>query len=517
MFFPTRDDYARLAGEYRLVPVARELGADTETPVTLYARFREREFSFLLESVEGGEKLARYSFLGVEPLAVYRHKGRVGEFVAPPGAFRENLAVALAQGGLLLQEGPNGSLVVEGSPVEILKWVMRFFGAPALPGLPRFYGGAVGYLGYDLVRWLERLPAVAEDDLGLPEVFLVFTGTLLILDHLKHTLQVVVNTLPGAGRGREYEEAVGRIEEVCRLLGEGVPPGAGRPGPQPEPARSGCPALTRSNMSAAEFVSRVRKAKEYIRNGDILQVVLSQRLEVPFEGDAFAAYRLLRRLNPSPYLYYLQLGDLVIAGSSPEMLLRVEGGEAETRPIAGTRPRGKDALRDELLAKELLADPKEKAEHVMLVDLGRNDLGRVCQLGTVTVPQFMAVERYSHVMHLVSSVRGKLAPGKTSLDALWACFPAGTVSGAPKVRAMEIIEELEPQRRGPYAGAVGYLGYNGNLDMAITIRTFIFHRRRAYVQAGAGIVADSDPEREYQETVNKAMALLCVLESLKSG
>lgn len=515
MFFPARDEYVRLARDYRLIPVARELGADTETPVTLYSRFREREFSFLLESVEGSEKLARYSFIGIDPLAVYRHKGRVGEFIAPPGTFRENLVAALQQSGLNPQEAPEGVLVVEGNPVKILSNLMRFFNAPALPELPRFYGGAVGYLSYDLVRWLERLPALTEDDLGLPEVFLVFTGALLILDHLKHSLRVVVNTLPDAGAGREYEKAVEQIALVCRLLEEKAPLRGERSNLYLEPGRSCCSTEVHSNMSAEEFMARVRKAKEYIRKGDILQVVLSQRLQVPFKGDAFLVYRLLRRLNPSPYLYYLHLGDLVVAGSSPEMLVRVEGGEVETRPIAGTRPRGKDPIQDEVLEKELLADPKERAEHVMLVDLGRNDLGRVCQPGTVTVPQFMVVERYSHVMHLVSSVRGKLAPGKTSLDALWACFPAGTVSGAPKVRAMEIIEELEPQRRGPYAGAVGYLGFSGNLDMAITIRTIVFCRGRAYVQAGAGIVADSEPQKEYQETINKAMALLYTLEAAR--
>ncbi|MBE3588734.1 MAG: chorismate-binding protein [Thermoanaerobacteraceae bacterium] len=422
--------------------------------------------------------------------------------------------------------GNTACLEMEGNPFTIVEQLMDYWRGPVLPELPRFYGGAVGYFAYDLVRWLERLPSTTRDDLDLPDMILSFTGTLLVMDHLRHTLQVVVNTLPGSRPEVAYRQAVEHIEHIWRLINgplcSGDRPADGfygslregdgpAPGGDKKPMNKAALQEPPSSVTREEFCSLVCRAKEYIRQGDILQVVLSQRLQVPFAGDPFQVYRRLRRINPSPYLYYLDLGDVAIAGSSPEMLVRVENGVAETRPIAGTRPRGASVEADEALAAELLADPKERAEHVMLVDLGRNDLGRVCLPGTVTVPQFMVVEKYSHVMHLVSAVRGNLAEGWAAFDALKACFPAGTVSGAPKVRAMEIIEELEPVSRGPYAGAVGYLGYNGNLDTAITIRTIVFHRGYAYVQAGAGIVADSDPEREYQETLNKARALLQTL------
>ncbi|RKO66840.1 anthranilate synthase component I family protein [Desulfofundulus salinus] len=553
MIFPSEEEYLQLACHYRLVPVSAEWEADMETPISLFSRLATRGPSFLLESVEGGEKLARYSFIGLDPLAVYHQKGGLGQIIlgaknssglidALRSVGKECMIAYRPERGSLLSNSadgvaPGGSeyrYYLEGNPFVIVEQLMSYLRGPHLPELPRFYGGAVGYFGYDLVRWLERLPLTATDDLGLPDMILLFTGTVLILDHLRHTLRVVVNTQPGPDPQTAYLQAIKTIEKIHRLI-NGSPASrdtAGGPGPGgklnthrfQQRAMKECSSTKRdtnssisTNLTRGEFVSLVQKAKEYIRQGEILQVVLSQRLQVPFNGDPFQVYRRLRRINPTPYLYYLNLGQVVMAGSSPEMLVRVEDDTVETRPIAGTRPRGATVAEDEALAAELLADPKEQAEHVMLVDLGRNDLGRVCTPGSVTVPQFMSVEKYSHVMHLVSSVRGVLARNASAFDAFKACFPAGTVSGAPKVRAMEIIEELEPLRRGPYAGAVGYLGYNGNLDTAITIRTVTFYRGFAYVQAGAGIVADSVPEREYQETLNKARALLQTLDLENEG
>ncbi len=512
MIFPSEKEYLKLACHYRVIPVTAGWEADMETPISLFTRFINKKPSFLLESVEGNEKLARYSFIGFDPLAVYRQRGRWGQ-IHPSENCCRILTEAFENGEVRLVEAQKENLLVEGNPFTVLEQILRCWRAPSFPGFPRFYGGAVGYFGYDLVRWLERLPERTGDDLGLPDMILLFTGTLLILDHLRHTLRVVVNTLPGPDPQAAYRLAVKTIEEICRLQSlplSGEPPG-GQTEIAMQPPAAGVSAGISANLTREEFMNLVQKAKAYIRQGEILQVVLSQRLQVPFNGHPFQVYRRLRRINPSPYLYYLDLGDVVMAGSSPEMLVRVEDKVVETRPIAGTRPRGDTPARDEALAEELLADPKERAEHVMLVDLGRNDLGRVCEPGSVTVPQFMVVEKYSHVMHLVSSVRGRLAPGQSAFDAFKACFPAGTVSGAPKVRAMEIIEELEPHKRGPYAGAVGYLGFNGNLDTAITIRTVVFHRGYAHVQAGAGIVADSVPEKEYEETMNKARALLQTL------
>ncbi|SHJ21221.1 anthranilate synthase component I family protein [Desulfofundulus thermosubterraneus] len=550
MIFPSEEEYLQLASHYRLVPVSAEWEADMETPISLFSRLATRGPSFLLESVEGGEKLARYSFIGLEPLALYHQKDGLGQIILGAGnssglidaikSVRRECMIAYRRG--LLSNGTDGvtsggsgcRYYMEGNPFVIVEQLMNYLRGPHLPALPRFYGGAVGYFGYDLVRWLERLPFSATDDLGLPDMILIFTGTVLILDHVRHTLRAVVNTIPGGEPSGAYRQAVGTIEKIYRLINGSSAHREAISGLKPcrkldmhgfqQQALKKCSSTNKSagssistNLTQGEFISLVQKAKEYIRQGEILQVVLSQRLQVPFNGDPFQVYRRLRRINPSPYLYYLNLGPVVMAGSSPEMLVRVEGDTVETRPIAGTRPRGATVSEDEALAAELLADPKERAEHVMLVDLGRNDLGRVCTPGSVTVPQFMSVEKYSHVMHLVSSVQGVLAPNASAFDAFKACFPAGTVSGAPKVRAMEIIEELEPLRRGPYAGAVGYLGYNGNLDTAITIRTVTFYKGFAYVQAGAGIVADSVPEREYQETLNKARALLQTLDLENEG
>ncbi|HAU32118.1 MAG TPA: anthranilate synthase component I [Desulfotomaculum sp.] len=469
---------------YNLVPVSCEFPADTETPITLFRKTADGKPSFLLESVEGKEKIARYSFIGLDPAILYSHLGNQGQIKNSSGEVIKK---------------------VTGDPFQILNNLLSAYKTPVLTGLPRFFGGAVGYFGYEMSQWLERLPHTAEADLGLFDCMFMFCGTILIFDHLHHSLRVVVNNLINESPEKSYFLALEKIEQISKQLRAPIPGKNDFLTAKPEEKLS--VSDIESNMKREEFLNSVVKAKEYIRSGDILQVVLSQRFRLPFEGNPFQIYRRLRSINPSPYLYYLNFGDLVIAGSSPEMLVRVEGEEVETRPIAGTRPRGATLRDDDQLSLELLNDPKERAEHVMLVDLGRNDLGRVCKPGTVEVPQFMEVEKYSHVMHLVSAVRGKLSPGLTAFDALKSCFPAGTVSGAPKVRAMEIIDELEPSKRGPYAGAVGYLSFNGNLDSAITIRTILFRRNHAYIQAGAGIVADSVPEREYQETVNKAQAL----------
>lgn len=486
MYYPGEKEYLSLCRHYRSVPVSVEWSSDTETPITLYAKIAGNKPSFLLESVEGGERLGRYSFIGVDPQVMFAcHKGNT---VVQKGGRKETVA---------------------GDPFRALENILKDFSSPVLDGMPRFYGGAVGYLGYDMVRHIEKVPDLDREETGVPDCMLMIPGVNIIVDHVRHTTRVVVNTLP-SGDGREqYGRAVGLLENLLeRISGESPPPGLP---PSGERRPGDAFGTARANLTREEYMKKVEAAKEYIRAGEILQVVLSRRIDMDFRADPFGVYRRLRRDNPSPYLYYLDLGGVVLAGSSPEMLVRVEGESLETRPIAGTRPRGRGRREDSELASGLLRDAKEKAEHVMLVDLGRNDLGRVSKPGTVKVPQLMGVEMYSHVMHLVSSVKGEIREGLSGMDVLKACFPAGTVSGAPKVRAMEIIEELEPSRRGPYAGAVGYLGFNGNLDTAIAIRTIVFHRGRASVQVGAGIVADSDPAGEFTETENKAGALLKAL------
>ncbi|MEW6448120.1 MAG: anthranilate synthase component I [Bacillota bacterium] len=481
MIQPTLDEYLRLSGEYGVVPVYQEVIADLETPIAAFKKIGSFPV-YLLESVAGGEFLGRYSFIGFDPFLIFCAKGN---------------SVSLS--------GEEGARSFIGSPLKYLEGIFADLRGPRLEGLPRFYGGGVGYFGYDFVRNLERLPLNTIDDIGAYDCHLIFTRVVLIFDHVRRRLTVVVNTRPANDPRSAYCEAVERIKSVLAIL------------KKPAvldwdiPLSGSDPALT-ANMQKEDFLSAVRRAKEYIRAGDILQVVLSQRFSRPFDGEPFEVYRRLRVINPSPYLFYLDFGDPVVIGSSPEMLIRVEDGLIRTRPIAGTRPRGRDAAEDEALALELLNDPKERAEHIMLVDLGRNDLGRVSVPGTVRVSEFMAVEKYSHVIHIVSEVQGLLSPGYSALGALEASFPAGTVSGAPKVRAMEIIEELEPTRRGIYAGAVGYYSFTGNLDTCITIRTIVVTNGSAYVQAGAGIVADSDPEREYVETINKAQALLTTLQ-----
>lgn len=494
-------------GGEAVIPVWQEMVADLETPVSALLKLADLGPVFLLESAEGGEHVGRYSFLGLHPFWEMR-----------------------AEGGVVTVRDRGREERSRGDPVAVLRSHLARY-RPVLAGsLPRFYGGAVGYVAYEWVHRLEKLPRPPQGS-GWPEAAFVMPEVVVVFDHLRRTVSIVVNALPGGDPVSAYRRAAARIGEVEERLSRPLGPGVGRPAPAERPG-SACPlprdaagaaaggtggsALSfRSNVAREDFCRAVRRAKEYIREGDIFQVVLSQRLEAPFEASPLAVYRILRSINPSPYMFFLDLGDRQLAGASPEMLVRVEDGWVETRPIAGTRPRGRDPAEDRALERELLADPKERAEHVMLVDLGRNDVGRVCEPGTVRVTEFMKVERYSHVMHIVSAVRGRLRPEVDALAALASCFPAGTLTGAPKVRAMEIISELEPAERGPYGGAVGYFSFSGNADTCITIRTVLMHGGRALVQAGAGIVADSDPDREYEETLAKARALLLAVEAAR--
>ncbi len=485
---PSFDDFRDHARSAGIVPVWREFLFDVDTPVTAYAKLARPPFGFLLESVVGGEQWARYSFVGSRPRAAWRlREGRVSWWTPDEGWAEVDTDDPLADLDRRLQER---------EPARV-------------PGLPRFWGGAVGYFGYDVVRQVEDLPDPPEDDLGLPDGVFLFTDMVLAIDNLKgRAMAIAAVPVDGAGDDealrRLYDEAAERTRGLVSELAEAEPP---RPlALASEPERD--PDFT-SPTSREEYRAGVERIREYIRAGDAFQVVLSQRLGVELDAAPFDLYRALRTLNPSPYLYFLEVDGVTLVGSSPEVLVRVEDDVVTVRPIAGTRPRGADAEADRRLAEELAADEKELAEHRMLVDLGRNDVGRVAEYGTVHVPDLMVVERYSHVMHLVSQVEGRLKRGLSAVDVFKACFPAGTVSGAPKVRAMEIIDELEPVRRGPYAGSVGYFHYGGrSMDTAITIRTVLVTGGRAFVQAGAGIVADSDPELEYEETLNKARALL---------
>jgi len=483
MDYLTYSDFESLAARGNLIPVYREVDADLETPVSVYLKLRGRGESFLLESVEGGEQLARYSFIAADPAYVFTLRGH--QITLRHHVHTETFSL----------DGRD--------PLDALRDFIKPYRAVPIAGLPRFFGGAVGYLSYDLVRHIERLPNTARDDLDLPDAIFLLTDTLIAFDHVKHRTLIIANAhVDGNPRGA-YDDAIARIESIAARLKEPMP------APAPASFRNGH--ALESNVAPEQFAERVRRAQEHIAAGDIFQVVLSQRFSRETNADAFSIYRALRRLNPSPYMFFLDFGEVQFVGSSPEVLVRFEDGAAQLNPIAGTRPRGADAAADEQLEQELRDDPKEKAEHVMLVDLGRNDLGRVCEYGSVRVLDYMSVEKYSHVMHLVSRVVGTLRPEVDAFDLLRATFPAGTVSGAPKVRAMEIIEELEGTRRGPYAGAVGYFGFpvagRGSMDFCITIRTIIQRGKRAFIQAGAGIVADSDPRREHQECENKARAL----------
>ena len=494
MFRPSLQEFEHLAVDAGLVPIYREIIADLDTPLTIFAKVAGGEsHAFLFESLEGGEKWGRYSFIGLDPIVTFASRGT---------------RITITRQGMVEEQ--------QGDPLAALQYLLKSFNAcnaetacdPEL--LPRFFGGAVGFLGYDMVRFMERLPESNPPLAQFPESAFMVPRSVLIYDNLRQML-TVVNLVQTSGAGdlsALYAKAQAEIEEIILRLQAPMPTeylgGSAK--------QATTPHVFTANMSEAAFEKMVEAAKEYIQAGDIIQVVLSQRFHTKTELAPFKLYRALRHINPSPYLFYLKLGELVQIGSSPEILVRLEQEDIELRPIAGTRKRGKNPEEDAALEQELLADPKERAEHLMLVDLGRNDVGRVARYGSVEVRDLLMVERYSHVMHLVSGVHGTLAPGKDQFDVLRACFPAGTVSGAPKIRAMEIIEELEPERRGPYAGSVGYFGFSGNMDFCITIRTFVMQGDDLWVQAGAGIVADSVPALEYQETINKSMGLRRAVE-----
>jgi anthranilate synthase component 1 len=499
---PSLDEVRQLAAEGNLIAVHRELPADLETPVSVYLKLCGQGSSngngpsFLLESVEKGEQLGRYSFIGVHPpITVTAH----GDQVTIGGA-----------GGTVLER-------THGDPLDVVKELMADRHPAPVPGLPRFTGGMVGYFGYDLVRFMERLPATAHTSLAVPDMVLMLADNLVVFDHVRHKITVIANMRVEPDLRAAYADAVARIDQIIADLRKPL---------TPPPARELASGATwTSNFTQAQYEAMVLASKEYIACGDIFQVVLSQRLSRPTEADPFTIYRALRMLNPSPYMFFLDfkgaaaIGDqpLRLIGSSPEMHVRLEDGFAHLHPIAGTRWRGKTEEEDAALAEDLLSDPKERAEHVMLVDLGRNDLGRVSEYGSVTVPVMMAVEKYSHVMHIVSDVRGKVRPEHDAFSLLRATFPAGTLSGAPKVRAMEIIEELEGTRRGVYAGAVGYIDYRGMMDTCIAIRTIVMQGQTCHLQAGAGIVADSDPTYEYNESMNKLKALAVAVEQAERG
>jgi len=490
MLTPDLKKFTKIAQKGSVIPVYREIIADLETPVSTFMKLASKQkYAYLLESVEGGERWGRYSFISWAPKLIFRSTG--GSFCAA---------------------GPGQKQVWKktSDPMQELKNIMAGFKPVEIEGLPRFWGGAVGFVSYDMVRFFENLPDKPEDTLEFPDSLFMITDRLVIFDHLNHTLKIVICIHTGDTRDkkRAYHKAEKEIERVIALLKRPL---------KLRKSRVSTPRKLGSNMTPSEFCRKVEKTKEYIRAGDVIQTVISQRFSRETAAPAFDIYRNLRLINPSPYMYYLQLDDFEIVGTSPEILVRKEDSSAETRPIAGTIRRGKNAREEAGLEKELLSDEKERAEHVMLVDLGRNDLARVCEPASVTVPQFMIIEKYSHVMHIVSSVTGKLKPGLDSFALFRACFPAGTVSGAPKVRAMQIIDELEPTARGPYAGAIGYFSYSGNMDMAITIRTIVMKNKTAYVQAGAGLVADSVPKREYQESKNKAQALFSAIDRAEKG
>jgi anthranilate synthase component 1 len=493
---PSRDEARELGATYNVIPVSHQFFDDTETPVSAFLKLRQAAGCFLLESAEQGLQLGRYSFMGIQAWESVRLNGGT---------------VTIRRGGI----DTDYQLTGHGDdPFAFMQQHLSRYRGPALADMPPFVGGAVGYFGYDCVRHVEYLPAAPPDDLGLPDMAFLLTDVIVVFDHLRHTITLLTNIFRDDEPDLDaaYEAAVLRLQEIKARLRAPVPP----PRWSLDRSRSTAPdpsdRTVGSTFERDHFLAAVERIREYIYAGDAFQVVLSQRFERPVDVSGFSIYRGLRAVNPSPYMYYMAFRDFEVVGSSPEPLVTVSGRKAETRPIAGTKPRGATPAEDAALAAEMLSDEKERAEHLMLVDLGRNDLGRVCRAGTVKTEEFMQVERYSHVMHLVSSVVGELEEGVTATDALRAVFPAGTVSGAPKVRAMEIIDELEPARRGPYAGAIGYLSYSGDLDSCIYIRTILVRQGRAYVQAGAGIVADSDPEREFVETENKARAMFRAIE-----
>ncbi|HWP60555.1 MAG TPA: anthranilate synthase component I [Candidatus Acidoferrales bacterium] len=484
---PSFDEFRRLSQDGNLIPIYQELLMDLETPLSFFQRLDRDEYAFLFESVEGSERWARYSFLGTRPYRIFKAAGARVE----------------------ITEGGRTRTLAAERPLEILKDLLGEYRAVSVAGVPPFFGGALGYVAYDAVEKFHHIPLPKKDALGVPEVFLIFVQTIVAFDNLKHTIKVIDNVRLNSGTTlrRAYDEAAERIARLVKALAK--KPRRLDSRDLSAPARK---TKIRSNLSPKAYKAAVARAKEYIRAGDIIQAVLCQRLETRTRAEPFEIYRALRFINPSPYMFYLELENLRLIGSSPETMVRLTGDTIELRPIAGTRRRGSTPEEEKALEADLLADPKEKAEHIMLVDLGRNDVGRVAQVGTVEVNELMVIERYSHVIHIVSNIRGKLMPGKSPVDVFVSCFPAGTVSGAPKIRAMQIISELEKERRGTYAGAIGYFSFNGNLDTCIAIRTILMIGQKAFIHAGAGIVADSDPENEYRETLNKASAMLRAIE-----
>jgi len=493
MYHPSLEEFKHKSKSGNLIPVYREILADMETPVSAFQKIDDHRHSFLLESMEGGEKWARYSFLGSRPSVVVKSKGRIVE---------------------VTREGKTEKRSFEQDPLEAVKDILSAYQPVPDQMLPRFFGGAVGFMSYDVVRYFEDLPNREKGGLDIPDVFFMITDTLVIFDNLTHKLKVVSNAhVQGRSITAAYKEAIAKIDEIVKKLKQGK----NSKFKIQNSKRKAKGLSLKSNFTQPQYEQAVLKAKEYIKAGDIFQVVPSQRFEAKIKAEPYEIYRALRLINPSPYMYFLRCGATTIVGASPEVMVRLEGGKIDLRPIAGTRKRGTTEEEDKALADELLADPKERAEHIMLVDLGRNDVGRVSEAGSVKVSELMVIERYSHVMHIVSNVRGRLSQGKDSYDVIRACFPAGTVSGAPKIRAMEIIDELEPTQRGPYAGAVGYFGFSGNMDTCITIRTLVVKDNTAYIQAGGGVVADSDPAAEYQETVNKAKAMMRAVEMAEQG
>lgn len=498
-FFPDCDGFTEAASQSRLVPVCREVVADLDTPLTLFAKVHgDHEQIFLFESMEGGEKWGRYSFIGYDPLMSFQSKGTK----------------------VTVTDHRNGSAKVEESdenPIEAIKNLVTSLAAAEFNELPPFSGGAVGFMGYEMVRFMEELPD-NRAELDLPDSSLMIPRIVLAHDSLRQVVTIICWVPVEKGTGKEecsalYQNAVAQIDKVATELKQPIPSDF------PAMSENGVPKKHEftSNLSRDEFKDMVEKAKEYIRSGDIIQVVLSQRFETETDLEPLVLYRALRHINPSPYLFYLKLDDIIQIGSSPEILVKKQGEAIDLRPIAGTRKRGNTPEEDLALEKELLADPKECAEHLMLVDLGRNDVGRVAKGGCVEVNDLLVIERYSHVMHIVSGVHGQIAEDKDQFDVLSACFPAGTVSGAPKIRAMEIIDELEPDKRGPYAGSVGYFGFSGNMDFCITIRTLFMQDKKLWIQAGAGIVADSVPDLEFEETISKSMGMRRAVELAERG
>lgn len=487
---PTRAEFKELAAQGNLIPVFREIVADMDTPVSVFKKLEDAECAYLLESVEGGEKWARYSFIGLNPVVTFTSK-------------KHDVQISYVSGKTESFSDP--------APLDKLRDILSGYKFVENAALPPFCGGAVGYVGYEQIRNFEPTIGDNVDDLNLPDLCFVITETIIVFDHLRHRVKLVANChIPdNADLDAIYESALQKINQLHNRLA--------RPVPMSDKTVNVGRSEVKSNFTQDEFIEAVEKCKEYIAAGDIFQVVISQRFNVNITCEPFEIYRALRSVNPSPYMFYLKFKNFKLVGSSPEILVKLTDDVVQVRPIAGTRVRGATPEQDADLEAELLADPKERAEHIMLVDLGRNDCGRVSQYGSVEVDDLMIVERYSHVMHIVSNVRGKLMPGMDAFDAFRAAFPAGTVSGAPKIRAMQIINEIEPMNRGPYAGSVGYFSFNGNLDSCITIRTVLIKDDQAYVQAGAGIVADSDPVSEYKETINKASAMIRAIEIAEYG